>query len=151
MLLKKGLTRFKVTYRIQKYGKEWPADFSACRRICRYYRKNTASRLERYSRNWRKKRLRDNRIIKHMRHRAGRYVPTNRNKTTVCVYVFIRPPLQEQIQANLLHLSKKRIASSSSFMAFSSASVIFWNGVRFLPKSRPISFMIRFPPTILPR
>ena len=50
-----------------------------------------------------------------------------------------------------LQRSKNPMASSSRFMASSSSSVRFWNGVRFLPKSRPISFMMRLPPTILPR
>ena len=51
----------------------------------------------------------------------------------------------------LLHLSKNPIASSSFFIEVSSASVMLRKGVRFFPRSRPISFMIRFPPTIFPR
>ena len=51
---------------------------------------------------------------------------------------------------NLLHLLKKLIASSSSLISCSSSSVTTLNGVRFGPRSRPMSFIILFPPTIFP-
>lgn len=51
----------------------------------------------------------------------------------------------------LLQRLKKSMASSSLRSCASSLSVMFWKGVRLGPRSRPMSFMIRLPPTMLPR
>ena len=41
--------------------------------------------------------------------------------------------------------------SNSFFITASSSSVMFWKGVRLIPKSKPSSFIMRLPHTILPR
>lgn len=67
--------------------------------------------------------------------------------------LFIPTPLELPVKKNaynLLHLLKKLIASSSSLISCSSSSVTTLNGVRFGPRSRPMSFIILFPPTIFP-
>ena len=46
---------------------------------------------------------------------------------------------------------KKSMASSSAFSCFSSSGDTVWKGVRLGPRSRPMSFMMRLPPTMLPR
>lgn len=58
---------------------------------------------------------------------------------------------REKVAFYLLQREKKSISSNSFFNCASSSSVRLRKGVRFRPKSSPMSFMILLPPTMFPR
>lgn len=58
---------------------------------------------------------------------------------------------REKVASYLLQREKKSISSNSFFNCASSSSVRLRKGVRFRPKSSPMSFMILLPPTMFPR
>ena len=87
---------------------------------------------------------------------AARHAPayhaenTDRTKELFFHNISFRVSQFSHVQ-NRLQRSKKPISVSSRFIDASSASVMLRNGTRFSPRSSPMSFMIRLPPTMLPR